>query len=549
MDSNLMSCPRCGHVVSNAADACTYCGAIISEGGHKEQTDDKIAAEETPAMEPALTSQSAEALLIDEMIDEADNSIKSSESILEQKTSADPAADPPDPATEAELPADAEAAVETASPEKDQTLTPDQETVQQSTVSESGSDIAVIEVEDPEAVAIVQPVSAADFMQDDEAPPAGENPAAGGADQTVEGQAQAEFEAERDPVSPQPKILASAAEETDPSETPGIEIAEMVEPQAAADYADRSTVSDGWPLADEAMDAAPNDDQVDWQPDPVEEKEIAIEQESGLTSESLGDTILLEPADEVQTPARKTSDRVVKKAKMVAPKPASVAKGGSGAKAEEPKMRADVLKIEKAAQDMAAAIEKQKEKLIEAENSKDKKAEAARIQALKAQKAALAKAQAQKKQKLLLAKAAALKRKKAAEAKAQALKKQRKAQSAIETPKCEEAAAPDHRQADKPTVITGSVEVSSRMQDLLKKYEGQAIGINYDNSTEIKEALLEDANSEYFSVFVRDKKLHYNYPLKTILTVIEGQDGVDTGTSKQPTKFKAVVKVYPLVLF
>ena len=87
------------------------------------------------------------------------------------------------------------------------------------------------------------------------------------------------------------------------------------------------------------------------------------------------------------------------------------------------------------------------------------------------------------------------------------------------------------------------------MQDLLKKYEGQAIGINYDNSAEIREAFLEKANGEYFSVFVKDKKLHYSYPLKSILTVIEGKDGVDTGNSKQAQKFNAVIKVYPLVLF
>ena len=96
---------------------------------------------------------------------------------------------------------------------------------------------------------------------------------------------------------------------------------------------------------------------------------------------------------------------------------------------------------------------------------------------------------------------------------------------------------------------TTGLEIKSRMQELLKKYEGQAIGINYDNSAEIREALLENTNSEYFSVFVKDKQLHYSYPLKTILTVIEGKDGVETGSSKPPQKFNAVVKVYPLVLF
>ena len=94
-----------------------------------------------------------------------------------------------------------------------------------------------------------------------------------------------------------------------------------------------------------------------------------------------------------------------------------------------------------------------------------------------------------------------------------------------------------------------SMEANTKMLGLLKKYEGQAIGINYDNSADIKEAELVEANDEFFSVFVKDQKLNYSHPLKTILTIIEGQDGVETGTAGQKAKFKAVVKVYPLVLF
>ena len=61
--------------------------------------------------------------------------------------------------------------------------------------------------------------------------------------------------------------------------------------------------------------------------------------------------------------------------------------------------------------------------------------------------------------------------------------------------------------------------------------------------------VLVEANDEFFSVFVKDQKLNYSHPLKTILTIIEGQDGVEAGTAEQKAKFKAVVKVYPLVLF
>ncbi len=139
-----------------------------------------------------------------------------------------------------------------------------------------------------------------------------------------------------------------------------------------------------------------------------------------------------------------------------------------------------------------------------------------------------------------MAKAQALERKKLALVKAQALKKQKEAQAGIEKANPETATGSTRVQ---------SMEANTKMLGLLKKYEGQAIGINYDNSADIKEAELVEANDEFFSVFVKDQKLNYSHPLKTILTIIEGQDGVETGTSEQKAKFKAVVKVYPLVLF
>jgi hypothetical protein len=48
---------------------------------------------------------------------------------------------------------------------------------------------------------------------------------------------------------------------------------------------------------------------------------------------------------------------------------------------------------------------------------------------------------------------------------------------------------------------------------------------------------------------VKDKKLQYSYPLKSILTIIEGQEGVETGLDDKKLKFDAVIKVYPLVSF
>ena len=211
------------------------------------------------------------------------------------------------------------------------------------------------------------------------------------------------------------------------------------------------------------------------------------------------------------------------------------AKADAIQKQTEAQASVEALKIEKAAQELAEARKKQKVALDPA--------------LLKEQKTALARAGALKKQKLKLANVQALKRKKAALVKAQALKKQRAAQAGVENSIKEEAAVSSPPKANKPNMVIQSMGANTRMLGLLKKYEGQAIGINYDNSAEIKEAKLVEANDEFFSVFVKDQGLNYSYPLNTILTIIEGKDGVGTGKPEQKEKFNAVIKVYPLVLF
>ena len=72
MDSNLMSCPTCGHSVSNAAGACTYCGAMMSEEVQQSQAEDtKVEGKVQAAVSPPPLPQK-ESPPVDETIDEAD---------------------------------------------------------------------------------------------------------------------------------------------------------------------------------------------------------------------------------------------------------------------------------------------------------------------------------------------------------------------------------------------------------------------------------------------------------------------------------------------
>jgi hypothetical protein len=204
-------------------------------------------------------------------------------------------------------------------------------------------------------------------------------------------------------------------------------------------------------------------------------------------------------------------------------------------------------------------LPKKNENIAKAEALKKQKAAKARAAALKKQKLAKVKAEALKKQKAAQAKAEAAKKNKAqAEAKSEeknktarteALKKQKEAQAKAEasTQDIEIASSGVYETASHTS--DASLSNHAKLLGLLKKYKGKSIGINYDNSSEIKAAELVDANEEFFSVKVKDKSLQYSYPLKNILTIVEGQEGVETGEDDKKLKFDAVIKVYPLVPF
>jgi hypothetical protein len=206
----------------------------------------------------------------------------------------------------------------------------------------------------------------------------------------------------------------------------------------------------------------------------------------------------------------------------------------------EEKVKQDALKKQQEAQAKAEALEK--EKIAQAVAMKKKKL--AQAEALKKQKAAQAKAEALKKRKQARARAQASKNQGTAQARADALKKQRAAQERAEAAAQEVQCASSCQQL----AALANMNHYERLLGLLKRYKGKAIGINYDNSSEIREAELVDANEEFFSVSVKDKKLHYSYPLNTILTIVEGQEGVETGEGDEKARFDAVIKVYPLVL-
>ncbi|MBW2358075.1 MAG: hypothetical protein JRF21_05065, partial [Deltaproteobacteria bacterium] len=127
--------------------------------------------------------------------------------------------------------------------------------------------------------------------------------------------------------------------------------------------------------------------------------------------------------------------------------------------------------------------------------------------------------------------AEALKKQKEEEEKAEALRKQKEGEEREDRQKIEQN-------------ILKALKPKPKIKDLLKKYEGQAIGINYDNPTDIKGASLARVNDDHFSILIADDQLMYSFPLTSIISIIEGVDGVSTGISKNDTTFSVVIKVY-----
>ncbi len=352
---------------------------------------------------------------------------------------------------------------------------------------------------------------------------------------------------------------AAAGPFVEPADTPA-------EPQKAADQS---------PETDKSGSAGENSHDTDAKDAAAKQPEAqpmaaTSTPESSITHESEDTKTETVASVETSAPAQKSdvpaeSDIPAEERFETAPveQGAAQADGRADAKAliEAPEKKADIdaRAKEEAQKAKNEALKKQLEAQAKVEARKKEEAAMAKAVALKKKKRAQAKAEALMKQKDAQAKAEAKnkaahdralaeKKHRADQTQPEALKKQKEAQAKVETSAREMQVASGTQPAALHATGKG-LDNHARLLELLKRYQGKAIGINYDNSAEIKEAELVEANEEFFSIRVKDKELQFSYPLKTILTIIEGQHGVETGEADKKSKFDAVIKVYPLVLF
>jgi hypothetical protein len=92
-------------------------------------------------------------------------------------------------------------------------------------------------------------------------------------------------------------------------------------------------------------------------------------------------------------------------------------------------------------------------------------------------------------------------------------------------------------------VITEMLDPRPSFQELLKKYVGQTVGIDYDGPAEMKPVILAGVQEDYLSVLAIDNEQFYNYPFRNILSVSEGISGVGSKSSDESTVFSAVIKL------
>jgi len=245
--------------------------------------------------------------------------------------------------------------------------------------------------------------------------------------------------------------------------------------------------------------------------------------------------------------AREETDEE-KKAELIAKKEKEEEKTESFAKKKEEEERAEALRRQKEEEERAEALRKQNEEEERVEALRRQEEEAERAEALRQQKEEEEKAEALRRQKEEEERAEALRRQKEEEEKAEALRKQKEEEERVEALRRQKEEEEKKALQRKIEDITNVLKPKAKIKDLLKKYEGQTVGINHDSPTEIKGADLIKVGDDLFSILLADEKLIKSYPLRTIISIIEGVNGVSNANMEENSKFSIVILVHYPVL-
>jgi len=203
--------------------------------------------------------------------------------------------------------------------------------------------------------------------------------------------------------------------------------------------------------------------------------------------------------------------------------------------------KAELLAKKKKEEEKTESLAKKKEEEERAEALRKQKEEEERAEALRRQKEEEERAEALRRQKEEEEKAEALRRQKEEEEKAEALRKQKEEEERAEALRRQKEEEEKKALQKKIEDITNVLKPKAKIKDLLKKYEGQTVGINHDSPTEIKGADLIKVGDDLFSILLADEKLIKSYPLRTIISIIEGVNGVSNANIPKNPAIYAVI--------
>ena len=205
---------------------------------------------------------------------------------------------------------------------------------------------------------------------------------------------------------------------------------------------------------------------------------------------------------------------------------------------------AETLKKEKIEKEKADILKKEKEEKEQNDARQREEEDQKRIQALHSETEALkSEAEVLKKEKEALEKADGLRKEKEEKEKTEALEKEKQEQDKAEVVRKER-----EDQKKRMETILKILVPQPNYVALLKKYEGEEIGVNFDDPAEIRSARLAKVNEDHFSILNMENELLYSYSFANIVSVVEAMDGVPVETSGQKVTYPIVVRVLHLMV-
>ncbi|MDY6970960.1 MAG: hypothetical protein SV775_01385, partial [Thermodesulfobacteriota bacterium] len=207
----------------------------------------------------------------------------------------------------------------------------------------------------------------------------------------------------------------------------------------------------------------------------------------------------------------------------------------------------EALRREKEEQERQEALRREKEEQERQEALRREKEEQERQEALRREKEEQERQEALRREKEEQERQEALRREKEEQERQEALRREKEEQERQEALRREKEEQ-ERQKALHKQKLERLLKPTKRIRDLLRRYEGQPIGINYDDTAEIKKAELVRVNEDHFSIFIADSELVYSYPLSSIMSIVEGVNGVPNGAlGADESTFSIVIRVYHLV--